>query len=463
MNRTVLLPCFLMMLCIDTTVHAATVTTGSCSSSDVQTAINLASSGDTVLVPPGNCTWTSTVTITNKRITLQGAGINSTNITDQGSGGAALDVGGASATNFVDISGFTFIKAANHSGGIVQISGQMFSVGFRFHHNRILQASAGARGIYIYETYGLIDHNIIDVTATSGSIQSISIDGSSVSTDGGYTPWQQPLTLGTNKAVYVEDNVITYDPSDTGTEDALDAYSGARFVVRYNNIHNIAMGHHGTDTGGMRSPVSFEVYNNTWKNNSTTKIRGWTVRGGTGVFFNNTYGGTISGGWYNIALLLYRACSTQVGGWQPCNGTKWSIGSTQFSTDASRTCSTTGSVRFLSSNGDQVSTSGTRYFDGLGTGGYPCRDQPGIGPGQVSAPIYAWNNTGMGIAAWNMGDPGNCNGLGIDNYIALNRDYFPNTQKPGYTPYIYPHPLQSDTSSATSTTLPPAPTNLTVN
>lgn len=463
MNRTVLLLSFLMMLSINTTAgRAATITAGSCSSSAVQAAINSASSGDIVVVPTGDCTWTSTVTITNKRLTLKGAGIGSTNITDQGSGGAALDVGGASATNFVDISGFTFIKGINHSGGIIQISGQLFSVGFRFHHNRILQASSGSRGIYIYEVYGLIDHNTIDVTATSGSIQSISIDGSSVGTDGGYTPWQQPLTLGTDKAVYVEDNVITYNTSNTGTEDALDAYSGARFVVRYNKINNISMGHHGTDSGGNRSPVSFEVYNNIWVNNSSTKIRGWTVRGGTGVFFNNTYSGTISSGWYEITLLLYRACSTNVSSWQLCNGTKWSIGSTDFSTNESRTCSTTGSVKFLSSNSDQVSISGTRYFDGSGTGGYPCRDQPGIGPGQVSAPIYAWNNTGVGIGPYDMGDPGNCNGLGIAHYIALNRDYFQNTARPGYTPYVYPHPLQSGASS-TPPSPPPAPTNLTVN
>ena len=252
---------------------------------------------------------------------------------------------------------------------LIQISGTRFSVAFRFHHNRLLTPSSGGRGISVSDVYGLIDHNAFDVTASTGSIQSISIFGSSPGSDGGYAPWSQPLTLGSINAVYVEDNVITYNTSNTGTEDALDAYSGARFVVRYNRINNVAMGHHGTDSGSMRSPVSFEVYNNVFTNNSTKSIRGWTIRGGTGVLFNNTYGGTVPSGWYDIGLLLYRACSNNFSNWQKCNGTQWEIGSTSFSSDASRQCSTTGGVRFLSTDADQVSVSGTRFFDGSRTGG----------------------------------------------------------------------------------------------
>lgn len=451
-------PVLFFMILLAAPSEAATINAASCSSSHVQAAIDSASTGDTVLVPSGSCTWTSTVSIANKGITLQGAGINLTNITDQGAGGAALIVSGASATNFVNISGITFIKSASHPWGMIQISGARFSVAFRFHHNRLLTPSSGSRGINVSDVYGLIDHNVIDATASTGSIQSISIFGSNVGTDGGYTPWTQPLALGSINAVYVEDNVITYNTSNTGTEDSLDAYSGARFVVRHNQINNISMGHHGTDSGAMRSPVSFEVYDNIFTNNSTKRIRGWTVRGGTGVFFNNTYGGTVQTGWYDIALLLYRACSSNFSYWQKCNGTRWEISSTDFSTDASRQCSTTGGVRFLSPNADQVSVSGTRFFDGSGTGGYPCRDQPGIGPGQVSEPIYAWNNSGVSIGPWNMADPGNCNGLGITNYIAINRDYFTNTPRPGYAAFTYPHPLTAGISS----TPPSPPTNLAI-
>jgi hypothetical protein len=464
MNRTLLLLCSVILLCLATTARAANITANSCSSSDVQAAINSAATRDTVIVPPGNCTWTSTVTIASKGITLTGGGIGQTNITDQGSGGAALLVTGASATDFVNIGGFTFIKGTAHPNGIVQINGTLFSVAFRFHHNRILQASSGGRGISVTAVYGLIDHNMIDVTAASGSVQSISIFGASIGSDGGHTPWRQPLTLGTDKAVYVEDNVVTYNTADTGVEDALDAYAGARFVVRYNQINNISMGHHGTDSGSQRSPVSYEVYNNRFTNNSTTKVRGWTVRGGTGVFFNNTYGGTIPTGWNDVTLLNYRACSANGFSWQKCNGTNWELGSTDLSSDLSRTCSTSGGVRFDGTNKETLGSEGgnfTRYFDGSGTGGYPCRDQPGMAPGQAVEPIYFWNNMGVSIGAWNMGDTSNCNGLGIDNYIRSGRDYIDNgtTPKPGYAAYTYPHPLQAGQSN---TTPPAAPSGLAV-
>ena len=61
---------------------AATVTASSCSLSNVQTAVNNATAGDTVTVPSGNCTWADGVTI-SKGITVQGAG-SSTIITGAG-------------------------------------------------------------------------------------------------------------------------------------------------------------------------------------------------------------------------------------------------------------------------------------------------------------------------------------------------------------------------------------------
>jgi hypothetical protein len=46
----------------------------SCSTSDVQTAINSAAEGGTVTIPAGTCTWTSGVTVSGKGIYIQGAG-----------------------------------------------------------------------------------------------------------------------------------------------------------------------------------------------------------------------------------------------------------------------------------------------------------------------------------------------------------------------------------------------------
>src|SRR6266446_6348618 len=58
-------------------IHASTITAASTSRSDVAAAIASAADGDTVQIPAGNSTWSSTLTIT-KAITLKGAGTNNT-------------------------------------------------------------------------------------------------------------------------------------------------------------------------------------------------------------------------------------------------------------------------------------------------------------------------------------------------------------------------------------------------
>ena len=51
---------------------ATTINAASCSQSAVQTAINSAVGGDTVVVPIGSCTWTASVSISGKGIRLLG-------------------------------------------------------------------------------------------------------------------------------------------------------------------------------------------------------------------------------------------------------------------------------------------------------------------------------------------------------------------------------------------------------
>jgi len=482
-------------------ISAATVPAASCSQAHVQTAIDRAAAGDTVLVPAGTCTWSTMVRITGKRLKLLGAGIDITNINDSTTSGA-LGIT-ASTADFVDVSGFTFIKARANSDGMVQIAGTQGDVSFRFHHNRLFDNRvAGGRGIYVSSTYGLIDHVTIDVTDTTTSDQMISVDGSSIGSDGGYTPWMQPLSLGTNKAVYVEDCTFTVANQN---EDVIDAYSGARLVIRHNVFNDTAVGFHGTDSGGNRGVVSVELYDNAFTNNSANQRRAVTNRGGTALYFNNSYGGTR--GYAGLTLLSYRATIADNYTWNRCDGTRYDIGSATFSTDASRTTTTYGTAaRFLASNPDAVCTGSTagvcsRGFDGSGARGYPCRDQPGRGPnGQTLSPIYAWNNGGIRIETYDGGCSA-CGGLPISTWVAENRDYYnvvpsgfngtvgvgqgvlanrpstctpltayfaadvgpqgtlyqcatPNLWKEHYVPYTYPHYLQDGA--------PAPPTNLTI-
>src|SRR3989338_1204497 len=69
----------------NTPPSSQTINAASCNQNDVQSAINGAVSGDTVLVPAGNCTWGNQVTLPAGRdIILKGAGVGKTVITVTG-------------------------------------------------------------------------------------------------------------------------------------------------------------------------------------------------------------------------------------------------------------------------------------------------------------------------------------------------------------------------------------------
>src|SRR3990172_7120909 len=88
--------------------QAATYTATTCSDSDVKSAISIASSGDTVLVPAGSCEWSASSPVAiNKSITLQGNGIDSTVISTTGTSYTnVVSINAASVT----VRGFTFTQ-----------------------------------------------------------------------------------------------------------------------------------------------------------------------------------------------------------------------------------------------------------------------------------------------------------------------------------------------------------------
>ncbi len=89
-------------------VNAQTVSANSCSLTDVQRAVNSVARGGTVTVPSGNCSWSSTLTLT-AGITLQGAGVDNTVITSSGTMiSVAPDSTAIANGENIKISGFTF-------------------------------------------------------------------------------------------------------------------------------------------------------------------------------------------------------------------------------------------------------------------------------------------------------------------------------------------------------------------
>ena len=88
-------------------------------------------------------------------------------------------------------------------------------------------------------------------------------------------------------------------------------------------------------------------------------------------------------------------------------------------------------------------------------------DQPGLGkgnllrgfpglpakwPSQVTEPCYSWNNKTQSGAPINLSS--------TEPSIKEGRDFFNETPKPGYKPYIYPHPLVSGASPPCGTPRP---------
>jgi len=80
------------------------------------------------------------------------------------------------------------------------------------------------------------------------------------------------------------------------------------------------------------------------------------------------------------------------------------------------------------------------------------------GTSYFTDPVYIWGNDrtpDMGLG-WSWGNP--C-GLVWNDFVREGRDYVLGTAKPGYSPYVYPHPLTQD--GAVSEPLH-APANLSV-
>jgi len=382
--------------------HANTLTATSCALANVSSAISAALDGDTVMIPAcSGITWSSGITINNKAIKISGAGIDVTTITLAGSG--FITFSGTSAGNNVAQLGNLTITGSSGDGFIEVKS----SYRFRLHHMKI--GDIANRAILVTGSYGVIDHMQF---TTSNGYNAIQVLGGSTTPTG---RWSQNMNFGSVDQVYIEDSTYTATSCVTSLG-IFDGFNGSRIVFRHNTVTNWSGYVHGYDSAS-ESALQLEVYENFFdmaKSNCAIP-RMLFIRGGTGYIFNNTMHLTDA---YNLyepqfaSLYYYRSTQSQQG--SICNG---------------------------SASVDQNLP---------GQNGYLCFQQPGSGgPGlHTSVPFYEFNNVGTG----NM--PGNLQLISESSHVVSGRDYFNDTQKPGYTPLTYPHPLTS------SNPAPSAPTNL---
>jgi len=392
-------------------VSAATYTASSCSQAAVQSAVNSAADGDTVVVPAGTCTWSAPLSISSKTITLKGAG--------SGSGGTKIQHGGGDHTlvsvdagtkkGKMDISGFWFAGAANTwNGTAMQLYGPDGWKNLRVHHNvfdgnhpwTIKGSSA---------THGLIDHNTF-----KGSAYGIMLYGN------GAKDWAAPLTLGTADFFFVEDNNFDFNDfyGNTGAP-VMDMDSGGRQVFRNNIVRNGMWETHDKARSGLVSANAYEIYNNQFTSVSS-KWKGLDVSAGTGVIWGNSFSSNYS---IPVGAIDYKS----------------------FDPRSVRKCDGTDPA-------DQ---------NVAGQAGWRCQYQIGSmgeGPTAYGYPLYVWKNTVNG-AEVGMKCTDGC------NHVQAGRDFVNSASaKSGYTAYTYPHPLQG--GSTPTDPEPPAtpaltaPTNL---
>jgi hypothetical protein len=526
--------------------NGAVLEAKSASLSDVQAAIRAAAEGDTVTVPAGTATWTATLNIT-KNITLQGAGSGSTVIIDavpamarerrpeshrgsrmtgkqpsqRGPSGLrrsrpakprqrALALSRAKAPSLrsptgrkvasplISISltrdlpfrmtGFTFKGLANDTKkgdkARIQLSGN--SHAFRIDHcvfDGLQAVNVSINGFLL----GVIDHCHFNLV----NMQPIQVGHAFWNGgDHGNGSWADDSHWGSEKFVFIEDNVF----DNTGRKRSIDAYQGARLVVRYNQFHNTGLSAHGTEGQG-RGARAIEEYNNVYNNdqplpapqirsgcivthhNKWSKVtKGhvlqayrqfqrsphWGIANGQNPYDDNDSNGSTgySETGKHTGLNGATVLTDSTKNWAPNqwyvpgatyivrNVTKEAAGDSQQSFAISNTTNTitcsslsfTKTVLTFNTGDTYQIWRVIRSLDqpGLGKGdllrGLPGR--PAKWPQQVSEPCYSWNNFAL--------EDGTARNLSsTEPSIKEGRDFFNETPKPGYTPYTYPHPLVS--------------------
>ncbi len=419
---TVLCSC----ICIPA-LHAAVIQTNG-SQQNVQSAINGAGDGDMVVIPGGNFTWSLPITI-NRSVTLIGGGKYSVNASHDDTGNWPVTITFTSLPN-----ARSGIEISGPQGGFVRVAGIHFA-------GDVPGGTSGHGTISINESNraewrvdnckftvvgnaltdrasglgGLVDHVYCYSPGCDTSTAIVAMDKRN-SYEGGWAI-SQPIAFGGAGFLFVEDSTLIRNcTSSSPATDVVDSQAGGKMVFRHNYVRNAMFGWHGAETGAPeRSGYAFEIYENEfyWSMTGDKYHCAILHRGGTALIYDNT-------------ATNYQAF------WK-----SWVYRST-------------------SSFGVFGRADGTQPHDGNWGGaypvGYPVLDQPGRGQAagptlatvqpQQEAKVFLWGNVLV-----------NTNPVFHNNptYVVEGRDYEisgDDSDRPSwYSPFPYPHPLQSGTST----------------
>jgi hypothetical protein len=360
-----LLSFFLLLFspAVATLARAGTYTAASCNESDVNAVIsgptNKAVDGDTIIIPAGTCTWTSSLSIT-VGLTLQGAGTPNTLPSQFGSGTLTTIIKSnvSSSSPMITVTGLTFGQTVRIStldiepnsnvtslrtplefAGTCTASGcplmRVDNIGFGL-TTPWTETGNGAPATSMIRTdnfFGVLDHN----TMPSGSNSTFAnINHSAYLGVGAFgdNSWATADSTGTGNAIFLENNLLANSIDITDTEFGPNggAIGGGRFVGRFNHINSITNSFgsflgHGLDTNGRPQGMrQVEAYGNVITiaggpgNTACISARAGGVGHCWGNTINSDYSGT--GGFYNAVnnITTYRVVD-QNSAFATCDGT----------------------------------------------------------------------------------------------------------------------------------------------
>ena len=280
MTGTRKLQLFTFLACVFVAIgaQASTINANSCSATDVQAAINQTSTGDTVNVPGGSCTWNTVVTLSSsQQITLNGGGAT---ITWGSSGGLSVTPGTSTNTY---VTNFTFNGSFTNGDCPIGFytSTSPLTQTFRFYNNTLNGGNPSSPGTFICVNGngpGLFDHN--SFSTSHGADEMLHVLGLGSGNGDG---WLDVVPPGGPNMIFLENN--TFSCSGSTIASAIESYYGSRTVLRYNTFTNAQIDQHG---GGGIGARWWEVYNNNFPDGAPI-----CMRAGSGVIYSNTGSGNI--------------------------------------------------------------------------------------------------------------------------------------------------------------------------
>jgi hypothetical protein len=410
-----------------------TRTAASCSTADVQTQVNASINGDTVIIPAGTCTWTSSVTISGKGITIQGTGTpntlpsqvgagSSTTILTHNAGNSVLFAATAipfgqtmristmtiqpqpGSGNFSLRGGVSFAGVCTTSG-CPNIRADNLTFPSTWVNGTTVIVSGGL--VLTDNVFGVVDHNTAIMTGggfTGPALVQLANSAWNGVGDNGDNSFSAADSFGTANVLYIENNNLG---SVRGCENDVNAtgggFGGNRSVFRFNTV-NPADGSgicssHGTSWGGRpRGNRQVEVY----RNNVTTGSfldAGTGINSGTGYFFENTWNGS----WNKLVQIDIPRDWHSIAPWNYCDGAQ-PYDTNDGTTYGSGSVTTGGVTSFSDSTKswsvNQWSPSGSPYSI------HNVTQNIGGGIASNTATQYSFNNnmfTGTGLS-WGVGN-----------------------------------------------------------